>query len=490
MPSSLRITIARQRFCGVCMLGRRVILLSLVWAVGCSVSDVLNVPPPAGLQTAEGIKNQAGAEATFAAAKSDLFKAYVTSGELVEFVALFSDELHASTLATGGGTIAYVDSRQTVYTNSSYGEPTDGLFQKLLNAHSELFVARDGLVAYEDSQGQNKIGEDYALAGYAELALAENFCPGVVLDRSLSSGGVEYGMPLTTDSLLSIAETNFDSALAHANGDTTVTAFARVGLGRARLGRGHFADAATAVAGVPTQFVYWMDSPSATGNGGIANFYTQIEGSSSGASITMMDREGGNGLPFVSAHDSRLLVDSTSHMTVDQKRAFAGAAKFYWPTKYSTPSTRVALATGVEARLIEAEAALNTNDVTTWASKLNALRDSAASTYLQAAAVPHLTTDSTLTASTTMQQDVMFRERAFWTFGTGMRLGDLRRLVRQYHRGAETVFPTGPYPNGTATTLYAPIPNYGTDVSFTLPTAASGVLITNPHYQGCLSTGA
>jgi hypothetical protein len=42
--------------------------------------------------------------------------------------------------------------------------------------------------------------------------------------------------------------------------------------------------------------------------------------------------------------------------------------------------------------------------------------------------------------------NLLFQERAFWMYLTGHRLGDLRRLVRQYGRGAETVFPTGNYP--------------------------------------------
>ncbi len=84
-----------------------------------------------------------------------------------------------------------------------------------------------------------------------------------------------------------------------------------------------------------------------------------------------------------------------------------------------------------------------------------------------------------------------FRERAFWLFGTGTRLGDLRRLIRQYGRNAEAVFPTGPYANGANPGLPVPIPNYGTDVSLTLPTpyglSLSGITETNPNYKGCIA---
>ena len=43
------------------------------------------------------------------------------------------------------------------------------------------------------------------------------------------------------------------------------------------------------------------------------------------------------------------------------------------------------------------------------------------------------------------QVDLMFRERAFAMFGTAHRIGDLRRLVRQYGRAVTSVFPTGLY---------------------------------------------
>ena len=39
--------------------------------------------------------------------------------------------------------------------------------------------------------------------------------------------------------------------------------------------------------------------------------------------------------------------------------------------------------------------------------------------------------------------DQYFQERAYWTWLTGHRLGDMRRLVRKYRRDTEKVFPTG-----------------------------------------------
>jgi hypothetical protein len=84
----------------------------------------------------------------------------------------------------------------------------------------------------------------------------------------------------------------------------------------------------------------------------------------------------------------------------------------------------------------------------------------------------------------------MFRERAFWLYGTGTRLGDLRRLVRQYGRNQNTVYSVGPYPFSGATGIPGPLGAYGTDVSLTLPTAAGGLSDPNPNYKGCLNHNA
>ena len=63
-------------------------------------------------------------------------------------------------------------------------------------------------------------------------------------------------------------------------------------------------------------------------------------------------------------------------------------------------------------------------------------------------------------------------ERAFWFWGTSHRLGDLRRLIRQYGRATESVFPTGPYFAGGT---------YGTDVAL-VPAQTER---NNPSFKGC-----
>jgi hypothetical protein len=75
--------------------------------------------------------------------------------------------------------------------------------------------------------------------------------------------------------------------------------------------------------------------------------------------------------------------------------------------------------------------------------------------------------------------DLLFRERAFWLYLTGHRQGDLRRLIRQYNRDPEDVYPSG---------LYPVLGNfYGTDVVAPVPSTET---LSNPQYTGCASPSA
>ena len=75
--------------------------------------------------------------------------------------------------------------------------------------------------------------------------------------------------------------------------------------------------------------------------------------------------------------------------------------------------------------------------------------------------------------------DLLFSERAFWLFATGHRLGDMRRLIRQYGRTADEVFPIGDYLKGGS---------YGPDVNLPLPQEERN----NPNFRrgGCLDRNA
>ena len=130
------------------------------------------------------------------------------------------------------------------------------------------------------------------------------------------------------------------------------------------------------------------------------------------------------------------------------------------------------IADGVEARLIEAEASLQAGDPVTALATLNSLRSNAALLALRgyaAGSLPPLT----LQPTTAAQQDQLFKERAYWMYLTSHRLGDLRRLIRQYGRPVNAVFPNGPYFKGGL---------YGTDVNVPVPFQEQN----NPEYDPSL----
>jgi starch-binding outer membrane protein, SusD/RagB family len=146
----------------------------------------------------------------------------------------------------------------------------------------------------------------------------------------------------------------------------------------------------------------------------------------------------------VSADDPRTSADFAGESDFD------AGTDLYPPNKYASYTAPEVIADGVEARLIEAEAALASNyaGANGTLAILNALRAGAGLTPLAPA------------ATAAAQQNQLFRERAFWMYGTAHRLGDLRRLVRQYGRAATSVFPTGDYFKGG---------EYGDDVSMPVP---------------------
>ena len=130
------------------------------------------------------------------------------------------------------------------------------------------------------------------------------------------------------------------------------------------------------------------------------------------------------------------------------------------------------VADGIEARLIEAEAELQANNLSGMRTTLNDLRQNAITP-----ALPNLPS----AANRDEAIDQLFSERAFWLFATGHRLGDMRRLVRPaptgYGRPVDSVFPNGAYHKGGS---------YGPDVNLPIPIEEQN----NPNSQGCLDRNA
>ena len=298
------------------------------------------------------------------------------------------------------------------------------------------------------------VGLMFALTGYVENFAGEVYCNGMPFTE-VDEGGLPIegtNNPVTVDSAFRRAVSSSDSALLFVEGPDgeQVANLARVVKGRSLLNLNLPAEAAAAVADVPDDFVYQIfHSVNTTTN--------QIWALNPGARrYVVADQEGGNGLPFVTAADPRIITSTPTPLAFDSQTPFVALDNY-------GQFDPVVIASGVEARLIEAEAALRAGDAAGWLAGLNVLRDS----------IPELA-PLTDPGSEAGRVDLMFSERAFWMFSTGHRLGDLRRLVRQYGRAAESVFPTGPFHKGGS---------YGTDTS--LPIAFDET--NNPNFQGCLN---
>jgi starch-binding outer membrane protein, SusD/RagB family len=312
------------------------------------------------------------------------------------------------------------------------------LFQSLHRARS---AAEDAAVALQNfgtaPDADTGIPEMHALAGLVYVMLAEGFCSGVPVSRVVDNQ-IVYGERLTTTQLLDTAAARFRTALAHpsiAPGDP-IHSLASVGLGRALVDLDSIPEAAAVVAGVPADFLYQTEhatTPAALHNGVFEAF--------NNGNFGVFDQEGTNGLNYVSAQDVRIPGDSG--IGADNN------TESWFPSKYPGFDASIPTADYVEAQLIIAESELRAGAFGPMTTRLNDLRAAAG-----LAAIPPPVDATTAT-------DLLFYERAFWLYATGHRLGDLRRLIRQYGRNSETVFPTGSYYKGGLT--------YGTDVNLPLP---------------------
>ena len=125
---------------------------------------------------------------------------------------------------------------------------------------------------------------------------------------------------------------------------------------------------------------------------------------------------------------------------------------------------------------MEAEAKLNASDFAGMMTILNALRT--APQNLGSFSTPAMSTLAT-PATKADAVNLFFREKAFWTYSRGQRLGDLRRLIRVYGRAADgsDTFPAGTFFKGGT---------YGSDVNFPMTVDETN----NPSFAKCLDRKA
>jgi hypothetical protein len=410
-----------------------------------------NIVDPGTLDSPEGAQTlRIGALTDFAFAQDGDGTGFEDGHILLS--GLMSDEF---VLSTTPPTEQEIDQRRVFETNSTLAD----LF---LNLHRARAAAEGAAAALEefspDPTVEPGIAEMHSLAGYTYLFFGESFCSGVPYSR-LDGDTLVFGTPTTTAETFALARARFEEAIAHpglAEDDGSVTGLASVGLARALVNLGLFTEAAAAVADVPTDFQYITEHAESP-----LRLQNPIWSYSVGWLWSVSDEEGGNGLPYRSAEDARVPYQDEEDVGLD------GSTDQFTLLKYPDATASVVVADGIEARLIEAEAVIQPSNppLAAFTSILNDLRDTQGLDPVD----PPSNRDEAV--------DLLFSERAFWLFATGHRLGDMRRLIRQYGRSPDEVFPTGEYLKGG---------EYGDDVNLPIPVEEQN----NPNSTGCIDREA
>ena len=445
-----------------------VVALAALPMGGCSPDEILTIQDPDIINPSD-VQSAAGANAVRVGALAR-FNAATSGGEsLLLLGGLFADEW------INGDSFIYrqqIDKRAVTPENDFLTTANRALHRARVSANQAI----DLIDEFNPASPARDRGEMYFIQAYVENIMAEHYCDGLIFSEVVD-GREEYGEPITTAAA-------FERALGHANAGLalmdTITAptaadvrvhnalrliKGRILLNQATSGsNAKRTEAATAVAAVPTTYRYDMFHSSTTNTNQFWNLNNNAR------RYSVANNEGGNGLNFATAGDPRVPVclGGSPGCIVTQAIRDDLASPLYvqrlWPVRESAVSILV----GAEARLIQAEALLATDPAGSLAI-LNALR----ATVTGLAPLVDAGTPAA-------RQNQLFRERAFWLFGRGTRTGDLRRLIRQYGRTEDSVFPTGDWHKGGP---------YGDDVNVPVPQAEQN----NPNVpqgQVCLTRTA
>lgn len=462
----------------------------LLVATACSLSDLVSTKTPSGVTDPKSVETPAGAIDRYKGAMfrfRTVYGGFNNGSAYILVNGLLSDELSSgqyNTLENGNYTpMSVIDSRNiSSYTGDASLRTTQvGIFSGLSATRLTAQDAIYALKSYASNIPTDLRGHAHALQGLSEVLLAELYCSGIPLSTLKDGGGFTYGKGYTTEEVLRHSLAQFDTAFSLYTDSIDFVNFTRVVKGRALLNLGEFAEAALAVKDVPNGFVFqahYSTLPAAAI--GVANFTSFRSGVGSFGVVANV--EGTNGLNFVAAQDPRLVTDTmTTPITAYPLTPVVYAQKWRLPDEAAS----ITIADWIEARLIEAEADYRAGNPT-WLTKLNALRTTCTAGSPCASPAPAGTggvaglAPLTMPGSANASVDLIFRERAFWLFLTGHRTGDLRRMIRQYNRQPDSVFPVGNYPAG-------PDGMYGFDINLPVPQTE---IENNGEYNGCFNRDA
>jgi starch-binding outer membrane protein, SusD/RagB family len=428
--------------------GKGLRLLSRVLALGaftmplaaCDIEELLAVPDP-DFATPVGLaSNDEGVKILAAGALGDFTYAFAAGNDTgnegyVLVSALFGDEIYAADTFTDR--IA-MDRRQLQVPQQ--GNRSDLAFRRFHQARRQINVTLNAAAARPvNPLTAAQIGRLRALEAYTHVLLGEGWCGALPFSESIDEEVL--GEPQTTTQVFEGAIAKFDAALAIDAGSS----LARIGKARALLNLNQPAAAAAAVAGIPTSYAYVAEHSANS-----SRQQNQIFGLQNNNRFSQSNVEGINGIAYRT--DPR---NPESAVRV----GFDGSTPMYQSLIYNSFDADIQLASGVEARLIEAEAAMRAGTIGTFIDKLN-----------EARVARGMPADLVDPGTAEARVSLLFAERGYNLFLTGHRLGDLRRMIRQYGRAQTAVYPTGAHHLGGV---------YGADVVFSVPFAEEN----NPNYD-------
>ncbi len=439
----------------------------------CNPKNELLEPQQPGVISPSSVNSATAADAVAVGALGRWKLAMNGGGNNTEAVwnweALFTDELRS------GDTFSQRNDADQRNTQSN-----DTVLLPIYNAAQQARGrARDAinLLLQYDPTSKSKIGEMYLAMGYIEDELSEAFCNGLSFGETVN-GVPNYTPQMDNQAAAKVAIARFDTALTYLSGTDAASVAVKnavlIARGKAQVDVGDFAGAAATVASVPTSYQYNFDYSQTTSDNEWWIMGTNVKRYTVGDSV---DKAGQilNAIPFAELNDPRVSVTNTGAPGEDNVTTFIQVNN--WGRDDPIPPL-----SGIDARLIEGEAKLHAGDYAGMTAILNALRSTSQTigafkvTTMPALAVP---------ADKASAIQLFFREKALWQFERGWRMGDLRRLVRQYGFSQDKVYPSGNFSrNGT------PTGTYGTEVAFPIPDVGVGSETSNPNFKGCLDKNA
>ncbi|HEY6219112.1 MAG TPA: hypothetical protein VIV65_03575, partial [Gemmatimonadaceae bacterium] len=330
--------------------------LALVLTACSDIRDQLLEPEQPGVISPEQVNSPTGADALRKGALSRL-KTATGGGESAWMLGgLITDEWKS------GDTFSQRNEtdQRIIQTNNAQVIP---MYQSM---HRARGAARDALIALAKfiPDTVSKQAQMYWVMGYAEMELAENFCNGIPYGITVD-GVPNYTDPLTNQQGFALALAHLDSGLALATATDTFTVAVKnaIQIARARvmINMANFTGAAAAAATVATNFQY-LQTFSQTSN--LDNQVWSLNSSQKRWVVGDSFDTGGiiaNAIPFASAGDPRVPVTGTT-LASSLKTAFDNQTQFVSQSIYAR-SDPEPLATGIDARLYEAEAKLQANDI-------------------------------------------------------------------------------------------------------------------------------